>query len=220
MCCSKACTVWRVLHLSTPDNISNQNQWLHLYTVSSCGLHWAKTEPPPTLPVWCVCFSIEMRQKILRSELKLCALHFRRTTYCGLQVVHSACIWKRHRSTLPVSQKGWEEENYLSNLPYTIHLPPAKRLIYHKLAIHVFAGFSRNIWHRYYLWSDKFPSFHPSPSLLLQLGSPPVFPRIRWFLLQQAVAPFPLLVPGLDGMVTVAYVCLLGSQRCKWRYRR
>lgn len=33
-------------------------------------------------------------------ELNLCAIHFRRKTYCRLQVVHSACIWKRHCSTL------------------------------------------------------------------------------------------------------------------------
>lgn len=69
------------------------------------------------------------RQTEPQPTLRLCAVHFRRKTYCRFLVVHSACIWKHRRSHSHISQKGWEEENELSNLPFVSRLLSLNPLI-------------------------------------------------------------------------------------------
>lgn len=174
---------------------------IFLYLSTAFDVSKSRTLPPPVF--------VEMRQTIQPQRgLKLCAIHFRRKTYCNLQVIHSACIWRRRYSTLTCLRKGGKRK--------ISHLLPANLIIFHKFGIQAFTWFSRKIWHPFYIWSDKFPSFHPSPLCCSSLEFLQYFPRIRWFLLRQALAP----LPRLDGMVTVAYVCLLGGQHCNGRCRR
>lgn len=70
---------------------------------------------------------VEMSQTIWpRSRLKLCAIHFRRKNI--LWVAGGSLGLRLENVTAqlsPVSQKGWEEENQLSNLPNVSHLLPA-----------------------------------------------------------------------------------------------
>lgn len=107
---------------------------------------------------------IEMRQTIQpQRELTLCAIHFRRKTYCRLQVVHSACIWKLHCPVLTHVSERVGRGKLTVQSPLHLPSPSCNLLISHKFGIYAFTWFSRKMWHPFYSWSDKFPSFHPTP---------------------------------------------------------
>lgn len=106
-CCKAVC---RALLLSTPKQVNKNNDYIsiqiHLFTVfvwSKNGTHFFFSLSPIPVRI--------RRQTEPQPTLRLCAVHFRRETYCRFQVLHSACIWKHRRSHSHISQKGWEEEN-------------------------------------------------------------------------------------------------------------
>lgn len=86
----------------------------------------------------------EMRQTIqYQRELNLCSIHFRKKIkICRLQVVHSACIWKRHWSMLRVGRGKLTVQ-----APLHLFSPSYKLLIYHKICIQAFTWFQKKIWH-------------------------------------------------------------------------
>ena len=110
-------------------------------------------------------------------------------TYCGFQVVHSACVWKNVTAQLsPVSQKGWEEENQLSNLPYVSHLLPANSTNF--LINLAFKPLPDSLEKYDILSVYRVTNSHLSTRVLSAVAvlqhSPSISPRIRWFLLRQA----------------------------------
>lgn len=145
-------------------------------------------------------------------------------------MLHSACIWKhRHSHSAHLSERVGRGKLIVQS-PFRLPSP------FSKPANSSYAGRSSRdpwicskIWHPLCLWSDEFPSFHPRPSLCwssLKSSSVPHRPKHPLFpptptqnqvISLQAGPHFTprVCLSGLDGVVAVAYVSLLGGQRCK-----
>lgn len=93
-CCKAVC---RALLLSTPKQVNKNNDYIfiqiHLFTV----FVWSKNRTHFFFSLSPIPVRIR-RQTEPQPTLRLCAVHFRRETYCRFQVLHSACIWKHRRS--------------------------------------------------------------------------------------------------------------------------
>lgn len=110
-----------------------KNNYYIFYTTSFHQLHLIKTECFPLfLLKWDKQFSIR--------ENWTCALYTseKKIKICRLQVVHSACIWKRHWSMLRVGRG-----KLTAQAPLHLFSPSYKLLIYHKICIQAFTWFHK-----------------------------------------------------------------------------
>ena len=86
-------------------------------------------------------------------------------------------------------------------------LPPSFRYLVN-FGIRAFTWFSRKIWQHFYLWSDKFPSFHPGP---LRCRSVEVLQCFSSIPQNQVISP-----PAGPGSTFTVRLCLRWHGYCSW----
>ena len=95
------------------------------------------------LPCVFVFVFLKWDKHISLGELKWCALHFRRETYWGLQVVPTACIWGHHWLTLTCVSERVERGKLPVQVPLHLPYPSCNLLISHQFGSQVFSPFPR-----------------------------------------------------------------------------